>query len=289
MEKISYIGKCLLIQKSEKRVLIIGDVHLGEVGKMGIGGIDLAGRMFNEMISELDKVFEKIGEINRVNDKRLNASKDKIINDNSQALLSRNDRVAVKENKDDVGVNVKEKDKIINKIILLGDLKHEFSGLTKDERNELVNFLGYLEKKCREIIVIRGNHDNYLLNIIAGKGIKLWDFYKWKEFCFSHGDRNFKEIWDKKIKYLVIGHLHPAIVLRDGIKAEKYKCFLEGKFKGKKIIIVPSFIEIGEGANILEIMNDSSLIWKFALKKFKVMVINENLEVIDFGKLARLK
>jgi metallophosphoesterase superfamily enzyme len=83
--------------------------------------------------------------------------------------------------------------------------------------------------------------------------------------------------------------LHPAIDLIGGGKKERYKCFLEGEYKRKKIIILPSFFDVNEGINIYDFMERSEMVWKFNLKKFIVMVVGENLETFDFGKLSRLR
>jgi len=57
----------------------------------------------------------------------------------------------------------------IDKIVLLGDVKHNFSGVLRQEWDEVSGLLEYLEGKLKdggEIIIIRGNHDNYLKNIV---------------------------------------------------------------------------------------------------------------------------
>lgn len=182
------------------------------------------------------------------------------------------------------------KGEILDKIVLLGDLKNEFSHLMKEERYGLVNLFDYLDEKCEEIVVIRGNHDNYLLQILEKRGIKIYDYYFWNEYCFLHGDKDFKEIHGRKIIYWIISHLHPAISLREGVKIEKYKCFLKGKFKGKKIIILPSFADISEGIDVsLFEQNESNLAWRFDLKKFEVKIVGEKNEVLDFGVLGKIK
>lgn len=175
----------------------------------------------------------------------------------------------------------------VDKIVLLGDLKHSFSNLEKGERYDLVNLFDYLERKAKEIVVIKGNHDNYIINVLSGREIKISDYYIWKEFCFLHGDKSLTEIYDKKVKYWVMGHMHPAIKLREENKSEKYKCFLAGDFKDKKIIILPSFVEAGEGIDVREL--DRVLPWEFNLKKFEVFVVSENLQVLAFGRLDKIK
>ncbi|MEK6892835.1 MAG: metallophosphoesterase [Nanoarchaeota archaeon] len=176
----------------------------------------------------------------------------------------------------------------VNEIVLLGDLKHGLSELGQQEREELMGTFDYLSGKCEKIIVIRGNHDNYLLNLTAKRGIEVKEHYLKEEFTFFHGNKDFLEIYDKKIKCWIMGHLHPAIKLfeRRGVKAEKYKCFLEGKFKGKKIIIVPSFSSFSEGTDVRE--SEMDMPWKFNFEKFRVLAVGEKLEVLDFGELGRL-
>ena len=246
--KIRYLSKCLLIEDVKEKVLVIGDLHIGESGGR-IEGIDIKERRFDEMIEELNIIF-------------------RIIN-----------------------IKAEGKRKIVDKIILLGDLKHDFSSLSWEERNGLVNLFDYLDDKCEEIIIIRGNHDNYLLNLTSKRRIKIYDNYVWKGFCFLHGNRDFKEIYRNEIKCWVMGHLHPAIVLREGIKSEKYKCFLEGSFKNKKIIVLPSF-SISEGIDVLELLEKrkNNLAWDFDLKKFTVKIVDsDKMEVVDFGKLKKIK
>ena len=175
----------------------------------------------------------------------------------------------------------------VDKIILLGDLKNDFSHLTEEERNGIVNLFDYLREKCIEIVIIRGNHDNYLLNLTSKRGLLIKDYYLFDSYCFLHGDKDFDEIYDKKIKYWIMGHIHPAIKLREGNKTEKYKCFLTGKFKGKRILILPSFADLREGIDIRG--RDREMPWKFNLDEFDVRVVGEHLEVLSFGELRGIK
>jgi len=108
----------------------------------------------------------------------------------------------------------------VDKIVLLGDIKHDFGGISGQEWGDVTRLLHYLKPLGDEIIVLRGNHDTILEPIMKKIGLKLKDYYVWKEFCFVHGDEDFKEIWGKKVKWFVVGHGHPAIKLREGSKME---------------------------------------------------------------------
>jgi metallophosphoesterase superfamily enzyme len=92
-----------------------------------------------------------------------------------------------------------------------------------------------------------------------------------------------------------MGHLHPSITLRDEmkIKNEKYKCFLQGRFKKKDFIILPSFLSLTEGvaANEMEEIMDNkfSIIPNKELDNFEVFVCQDlGEEALDFGKLESL-
>lgn len=178
----------------------------------------------------------------------------------------------------------------IDRIVLLGDIKHNFSGILKQEWNDMLKLFDFLLKYSEEIIVVKGNHDSYIKNIAEKRNIRVKDYYIDGKYCFMHGNKDYGKksgIYDKKIKYWIIGHAHPAIKLSDSVKSEKYKCFLTGKYKNKNVIIVPSFSEHSRGSDPRE--NKFKLAWKFSLNNFNVRIangeLNEELKVLNFGKL----
>lgn len=178
----------------------------------------------------------------------------------------------------------------VDKVVLLGDIKHDFGGISKQEWDDVTKLLDYLESMSDEIIVIKGNHDTIVEPIIKKKKMKTHDYYFWKEFCFLHGDKDFEEIWKRKFEFLVVGHVHPAVKLREGAKVEKYKCFLSGKYKGKNIIVLPSFVEYNIGSDPRE--SEDMLAWDVNLSNFEVFIVSVEpgkLEVLDFGKLGKIK
>jgi len=177
----------------------------------------------------------------------------------------------------------------VDKIILLGDIKHDFGRILKQEWGDVAKIIDYLKEKCKKLILIKGNHDTTLLPIARKKRLRVWNLYLWNGFCFTHGDSDYKEIWNKKIRYVVVGHGHPAIKLKEkrGAKVEKYKCFLVGKGKsGKKMIVVPSFAEYYVGSDPRE--GEVILAWDVDFSDFDVYVVGEHLEVLNFGKLKGL-
>jgi hypothetical protein len=175
----------------------------------------------------------------------------------------------------------------VDEVVLLGDVKHGFGTITKQEWSDVLQLFDYLKKKCKKIAVVKGNHDKILEPIAKKRKIEVKDFFIWNEFCFLHGDKSFAEIYDRKIKCWVIGHGHPAVKLSDKIKTEKYKCFLIGKFKGKQVVVVPSFFGGNIGTDPRE--NKLGFAWNFNFDKFYVKIVSEdNLNVLDFGILRKL-
>ncbi|MEW5896328.1 MAG: metallophosphoesterase [Nanoarchaeota archaeon] len=167
------------------------------------------------------------------------------------------------------------------KIIINGDLKHEFGSVLKQEWKEVLLFLDFLLTRCQSVIIIKGNHDPFTKAIAEKKGIKIVKEYSFGDTLIVHGDALVKT----KAKRIIIGHEHPAISLREGSKWEKYKCFLRGKWKGKELLCMPSFNPLLEGTDVLKEKLLSPFLQE--VKDVEVYVANEG-EVFYFGKIKSL-
>jgi putative SbcD/Mre11-related phosphoesterase len=185
---------------------------------------------------------------------------------------------------------IKKKNFKLKKIVFIGDIKHSFAYEWKEKNyfREVITFLkDYVQEK--NIIPIKGNHDT----IDYSFSDKLQDYCIDGELAFCHGNELFEEVFEKKIKTIVIGHLHPSIIISDkqNIKKEKYKCFLVGKFKEKEIIIMPSFLTTIEGTTINSLdykyKDYFSIIPRKTLMNFECYVVGEK-EVYNFGKVRNL-
>jgi hypothetical protein len=168
-------------------------------------------------------------------------------------------------------------------IIINGDLKHQFGSILKQEFNDSVNFLKFLQKKYK-IILIKGNHDK-ILNIIADKvNLKTQDYCLIEDTYIFHGDFIPEDNDFKKAKTIIIGHEHPAISLQNNMRYEKYKCFLKGKYKNKTLIVQPSLNLLTIGTDVLKEKIQSPLIKN--IEKFEVFVSED--KVYNFGKIISL-
>ncbi len=183
--------------------------------------------------------------------------------------------------------NVFKKIGKVEEVVVLGDLKHEFGQISSQEWREVKGVLDFLKKKAKRVILVRGNHDTILEPIAERKELTIKDFYIKNRICFFHGHKLFPQCLDKKIKIFVLGHRHPAVILADKYKKEKYKCFLVGKWKKKKIIIMPSFFPFVEGSDVITDYDGNRLfIPEKSLKSFDVFIVGE--KVYGFGKLKKI-
>ncbi len=166
------------------------------------------------------------------------------------------------------------------KIILNGDVKHEFGKALKQEWREVMEVIDFLQKSGMEVIIVRGNHDPILAPIIERRGVKIVKEYRVRDILVVHGDK----IVDvsKEVKRIIVGHEHPAITIREGGKREKYKCFLRGKWRGREVIAVPSFNPLLEGTDVLK----ENVLSPFLedVIRFEVYVVSRG-EVFYFGKV----
>lgn len=176
-------------------------------------------------------------------------------------------------------------------IIINGDLKHEFDRISEQEWNDTLRILEILIANCQEVILVKGNHDTILKPIVKRFGkrrIKIVNFYEIGDIGILHGDEFDEDVWKtiKRKKTLIIAHEHPAISIIEGNKTEKYKCFLLGMWKGKKIVVMPSFMPLIEG---MDIRKDKILspFLKQNINNFEVFVLGD--KVYEFGKLGSLK
>jgi putative SbcD/Mre11-related phosphoesterase len=249
MVKIRYIGKCLLIETGEKE-------EKGRKRTLVIGDLHLG---YEEALNRTG-VFVSRGMF--------------------EDLMSYLEKIFAEIGK-------------VDEVVLLGDVKHDFGSILKQERNDSIKLINWLLERAKRVTIVKGNHDSILEPVLRGKDrVELLEYYFNDDVCFIHGDKDYDKIWEGKIKAVVMGHVHPAIRLNDGVKSEKYKCFLAGKIKKglkkKELIIVPSFSEHGGDLDVLN--KDIELPWSLDLNKLEIKIVQEeNLEVLNFGKLSKLR
>ncbi len=187
--------------------------------------------------------------------------------------------------------NIIEKVNGVKRIVINGDLKHEFGSISNQEWRYILRILDYLVERM-EVIIVKGNHDIVIKPIARKRNIKVVDYYKMDDVLILHGHNIIEQVG--KAKTIIIGHGHPAIRLRGKIRSEKYKCFIKGKNllgKGSRkaeqtLIVMPSFNMLSEGTDVL----DGELLGPFLhqdLDDFEVYVVED--KVYKFGKIKELR
>jgi len=211
--------------------------------------------------------------------------------------------------------------KKIEKIIVNGDLKHEFGTISEQEWRNVLKLLDYLGQHCGEIILIKGNHDTILGPIARKRNVEVVGHYlitplikktlknektmkkisinnktqksikinnknnSKNKILVIHGDK----IPNKKIlegvSTIIIGHEHPAMPIRHGSRTELFKSYLIGKWKNKNIIAQPSFNLVTEGTDMLKEKILSPFL-KGSLANFKYIIVADKL--YNFGKIKNL-
>jgi len=136
------------------------------------------------------------------------------------------------------------------RVVVVGDVKHEFGTALRQEWIEVIDLLDYLKERVGDVVVVRGNHDNFLIPMLKKRGVPLADpYYLEGGVLFVHGHKPLPiEFYGRGVEAVVMGHEHPAIAFRDelGVKV-KFKCFLRGELEGAEIYVLPALSPLMPG------------------------------------------
>lgn len=178
-------------------------------------------------------------------------------------------------------------------VIVVGDIKNEFSDVHVEEFNEFREFIGFLRNDMgvKGITLIKGNHDNFIDRF---KQAMKFDIYAQEalldDYLFFHGEELPKS---RKGEMLIMGHLHPAIAIYNkvGVK-EKLRCFLYGRLAdGRKIIILPAMNYFAEGVDVnqQDLSRMAPVFESFLdVDGMHALCLGEG-EILDFGRVGELK
>ncbi|MCD6461675.1 MAG: metallophosphoesterase [Thermoplasmata archaeon] len=141
-------------------------------------------------------------------------------------------------------------------ILVNGDFKHAFDRNLGQEWEEVEEVLDAL-LSWAEVVVVRGNHDNFLSTILRRKGVPLVSSHTHDGVLFLHGHK-----WEGAVemvggedmeRMLVLGHEHPAVALRDASGAVvKTRCFLHLPMREGGILVLPAFSPLARGNDVLK-------------------------------------
>jgi len=172
----------------------------------------------------------------------------------------------------------------IERIVVNGDIKHDFGRITRQEWEEILNFIIFLKNNFDEVVLLKGNHDNFTRFIADKTDLEVYETYSIEDFVIMHGDKIPDELITRDESTIIIGHEHPCIGIRNGERFEKIKCYLKGGYKEKNLIVMPSFNFVTEGSDILHEKSLSPFLKKRSIEEFEVYGV-ENFEVLYFGRI----
>jgi putative SbcD/Mre11-related phosphoesterase len=128
----------------------------------------------------------------------------------------------------------------VSRVVINGDLKHAFDRLLRQEREETIELVKFLrEQGVGEILVVRGNHDNFIKPLLRRLDVEFVSGYSLvassKRILFVHGH---EDVDLSEYDIVVIGHEHPALRCFD---IYKLPCFLRIPLgEGRYLVVMPA-------------------------------------------------
>lgn len=139
-------------------------------------------------------------------------------------------------------------------VVIAGDLKHNFDRNLRAEWEGVERMIDAVSKRSR-LIVVRGNHDNYLASILSKRNIALRNEFFLGDVKVVHGHRT-TEFWEGG---MIFGHEHPAITLREATGASvKIPCFLYSPIDDR--LVLPAFSSLALGSDIIRTPDEARMI-----------------------------
>jgi putative SbcD/Mre11-related phosphoesterase len=159
-------------------------------------------------------------------------------------------------------------------LIINGDIKHDF-GKEKEEFFSLARFLKEIKKIFEEIIIIQGNHDNYIKNVALKLGIRVVKRVNLgNKMVITHGDTYFKDFEENKI--FIIANEHPFL------KIAKFNLEIPVFLLNKRLIVIPAFNKFLSGSNVLN--KDFLSPYLKKINDVNIIYAKEG-KITNFGKL----
>lgn len=131
-----------------------------------------------------------------------------------------------------------------SKMIVAGDLKHNFSRNLTQEWQDVSRFVRGLSDMV-PLEVVKGNHDNFLFSILGELGTPLAMETVVGGIRVVHGHAG--RCTDAPT---IIGHIHPSLVLKDGVNAGlKDRCFLYSE--REDMLVLPALSIVASGLDVV--------------------------------------
>ncbi len=131
-----------------------------------------------------------------------------------------------------------------SRIIVAGDLKHNFSRNLVQEWEDIRRFVKSLSGKTT-LEVVKGNHDNYLGSILSEHRIPLKSEMLVSGVRILHGHAGSLDG-----RFTIMGHIHPSLRLKDSVGASiKDRCFLYDR--KERVLVLPALSLVAYGTDVV--------------------------------------
>ncbi len=129
------------------------------------------------------------------------------------------------------------------RVVLLGDVKHDFKRAGREEGNQVRSIINLISEDA-QVVVVKGNHDNYIQNIINDLGILAVDHIDVMGYRLEHGH------FDSGKRPVIIGHEHPSVRIPGSMGGGmKIQCFVHAEAEG--VIVIPPFSPFSSGNDLV--------------------------------------
>lgn len=131
-------------------------------------------------------------------------------------LSEKSERLLLRSEVDSIVQPILSLNRKFRKIIVLGDVKDYLGFPKKVIRKAICYFFRKLRMIADNVLVVRGNHDGYLVDILdeCNVEVSVLDYilirYKNKNILLGHGHMKFPYEKIVASDYILIGHIHPA-------------------------------------------------------------------------------
>lgn len=183
-----------------------------------------------------------------------------------------------------------------SRLIICGDLKHEFSETSYGEREEVQELMDFLSDRVEKILLVKGNHDNYLIYPVEEYDtVELEDYFVLDGVCFMHGHEIPESLTVQEADTWIIGHEHPAITLKDEVGVtEKLSAFLYGEMgEGRRLIVLPAFSKLAEGSQVNQVPEHELLSpilrSKVEISTLRAVGVDRDAGIFPFPELHKLR
>ena len=129
------------------------------------------------------------------------------------------------------------------RVVLLGDIKHDFKRASFEEKKEVRRIFTLLAEAA-QVVAVKGNHDNFLQNIVQDLGFLVVDYIDIMGYRLEHGHE------DSGVRPVIIGHEHPSVRIQGAVGGGvKLQCFVHAEKEG--VIVLPPFSPFSSGNDLV--------------------------------------